>query len=152
MVLRILDVRAFRRDIAGRIYSARVRDFWLREYENYPAHFRTEAIAPIQNKVGAFLAHPVLNRIFSEGRSSFDLRRIMDQRKILLVNLAKGKIGEDVATLLGALLVSSIGVAALSRAEIAESERKDFLSIWMSFKTLPRLVSPICSRSLENTA
>jgi len=138
-VLRLLDDRAFRRDVAGRIYNPRVRDFWFREYENYPAHFRTEAIAPIQNKVGAFLAHPVLNRILGEGRSSFDLRRIMDERKILLVNLAKGKIGEDAATLLGALLVSSMGVSALSRAEIAESERKDFIVYLDEFQNFTTL-------------
>jgi hypothetical protein len=138
-VLRLLDDRAFRRDVVVRVYSPRVRDFWLREYESYPVHFRAEAVAPIQNKVGAFLAHPILNRILCEGTSSFVLRRMMDQRKILLVNLAKGKIGEDAATLLGALLISSMGVAALSRAEIAESERKDFfvyLDEFQNFTTL----------------
>jgi hypothetical protein len=138
-VLRLLSDRAFRREAAARIYSSQVRDFWLREYENYPAHFRTEAIAPIQNKVGAFLAHPVLNRILTGEKSSFDLRRVMDERKILLVNLAKGKIGEDVATLLGALLVASLGVAALSRAEEKESRREDFflyLDEFQNFATL----------------
>jgi hypothetical protein len=138
-VLRLLDDRAFRRDVVVRVYSPRIRDFWLREYESYPVHFRAEAVAPIQNKVGAFLAHPILNRILCEGTSSFVLRRMMDQRKILLVNLAKGKIGEDAATLLGALLISSMGVAALSRAEIAESERKDFfvyLDEFQNFTTL----------------
>jgi hypothetical protein len=151
-VLRLLDDRAFRRDVVVRVYSPRVRDFWFRKYESYPVHFRAEAVAPIQNKVGAFLAHPILNRILCEGTSSFVLRRMMDQRKILLVNLAKGKIGEDAATLLGALLISSMGVAALSRAEIAESERKDFFVYWTSFKILQRLVSPTCFQSLENIA
>jgi hypothetical protein len=138
-VLRLLDDRAFRRDVVVRVYSPRVRDFWLREYENYPVHFRAEAVAPIQNKVGAFLAHPILNRILCEGTSSFVLRRMMDQRKILLVNLAKGKIGEDAATLLGALLISSMGVAALSRAEIAESERKDFFVYLDEFQNFTKL-------------
>jgi hypothetical protein len=138
-VLRLLSDGAFRREAAARIYSSQVREFWLREYENYPAHFRTEAIAPIQNKVGAFLAHPVLNRILGGEKSSFDLRRVMDERKILLGNLAKGKIGEDAATLLGALLVASLGVAALSRAEQTESKRRDFflyLDEFQNFTTL----------------
>jgi hypothetical protein len=87
---------------------------WLREYETYPARFRIEAIAPIQNKVGAFLANPILSGILTQSWSAFDLRQVMDKSRILLVNLAKGKIGEDSAGLLDALLVSRIGLAALS--------------------------------------
>ena len=99
------------------VASARVRDFWLREYESYPLRFRIEAIAPIQNKVGAFLADPVLSGILTQPKSAFDLRQVIDEGKILLVNLAKGKVGENAAALLGALLVSKIGLTALSRAE-----------------------------------
>jgi hypothetical protein len=99
----------------ARVANGQVRDFWLGQYESYPARFRVEAIAPIQNKVGAFLANPLLNRILTQTRSEFNLRQVMDERKISLVNLAKGKIGEDTAGLLGALLVSRIGLAALSR-------------------------------------
>ncbi len=93
-MLRLLDDRTFRQVAAGRVANAQVRDFWLREYESYPRNFRAEAIAPIQNKVGAFLANPVLHNIVTQPKSSFDLRRVMDECKILLVNLAKGKIGE----------------------------------------------------------
>jgi Helicase HerA, central domain len=125
-ILRIMDEPAFRRIAASRVRNAQVRSFWLREYESYPARFRAEAIAPIQNKVGAFLADPVLNAILTQPKSAFDLRRLMDEGKILLVNLAKGKIGEDSAALLGALLVSRIGLAGLSRAEVPENERRDF--------------------------
>lgn len=125
-VLRLLSDDAFRRDVAGRLSNAPVRQFWLREYEGYPPKFRAEAIAPIQNKVGAFLANPTLNRILSQPRSAFDCRRVMDEGKILLVNLSKGKIGEDTASLLGALLVSKFSLAALSRADVAEEERRDF--------------------------
>ena len=80
----------------------------------------------IQNKVGAFVSNPLLQPILGRPRSSFDLRRIMDEGKILLVNLAKGKIGQDVAFLLGALLTTKIGLAALSRADVPEEERRDF--------------------------
>jgi len=138
-VLRLLDDRAFRKNAAGRVHHAQVRDFWLREYEGYPVRFRAEAIAPIQNKVGAFLANPLLNAILTQQRSAFDLRRVMDEGKLLLVNLAKGKIGEDTAALLGALLVSRIGLAGLSRAKASEEERRDFfvyLDEFHSFTTL----------------
>lgn len=138
-VLRLLENDAFRRNAALRIHNAQVRGFWLREYEAYPSRFRVEAIAPIQNKVGAFLSDPRLHRILVQPRSSFNLRNVMDEGKILLVNLSKGKIGEDTAALLGALLVTSIGLAALSRAEIPEPNRRDFylyLDEFQSFTTL----------------
>jgi hypothetical protein len=138
-ILRLLDDRAFRRLAAGRVASSQVRQFWLREYESYPARFRAEAIAPIQNKVGAFLADPLLNQILTQPRSTFDLREVMDHGKILLVNLAKGKIGGDSAALLGALLVARVGLAAVSRADVPEAERRDFylyLDEFQSFTTL----------------
>src|SRR5438552_2164736 len=113
---RLLDDSAFRRHVLVYVRNDQVRRFWLREYENYPARFRAEAIAPIQNKVGEFLVNPVLRGIVGQPKSTFDLRRVMDEGKILLVNLAKGKIGEDTAALLGAMLVTKIGLAALSRA------------------------------------
>jgi len=125
-ILRLLDDRGFRKTVAYRVASPQVRHFWLHEYEGYPARFRAEAVAPIQNKVGAFLADPVLHRILTAPRSGFNLREVMDKSKILVVNLAKGKIGGDAARLLGALLVSRIGLTALSRAEIPEVERRDF--------------------------
>jgi hypothetical protein len=109
-----------------RVYNPHVRAFWLNEYENYPARLRAEAIAPIQNKVGAFLSNPILNNILSQSKSAFELREVMDGGKILLVNLAKGKIGEDASALLGALLVTKIGLASLSRADIPEQTRHDF--------------------------
>src|SRR5437867_805214 len=88
-VLRLLDDSDFRKRAAGRTSNAQVRRFWLQEYEGYPARFRSEAIAPVQNKIGAFLADPVLQKILMEPRSSFDLQRVMDEGKILLVDLSK---------------------------------------------------------------
>ena len=136
---RLLDDQKFRERAAERVANAQVRTFWLREYESYPQRFRTEAIAPIQNKVGAFLANPILQQIFIQSRSAFDVRQVMDQRKIFLVNLAKGKIGEDTAALLGALLVTSISVAALGRADILASERQDFFLYLDEFHTFTTL-------------
>src|SRR5438445_1956348 len=138
-VLRLLDDHAFRREVSSRVYNTQVRDFWLREYENYPLRLRAEAIAPIQNKVGAFLTDPLLNRILTQKRSGFDLRRVMDEGKILLVNLAKGKIGADASALLGALLVTKIGLAGLTRADVREENRRDFYLYMDEFQNFATL-------------
>jgi len=90
----------------------------LLQYEGYTHRYRADAIAPILNEVGAFLADPRLNRIFGRPNKQLRLRTIMDQGKILLVNLAKRKIGEDSAGLLGGLLLTSLGLAAYSHADI----------------------------------
>jgi len=138
-VLRLLSDDAYRREAMKNVSSFPVRAFWLKEYEKYPARFRLEAIAPIQNKVGAFLSNPLLYRILTTPGRPLDLRRVMDERKVLLVNLAKGRIGEDTATLLGALLVSSLAWIAMSRVDLAEDERTDFfvhLDEFHAFTTL----------------
>lgn len=123
---RLLDDKDFRKIVSSNVQNERVRDFWLKEYEGYPARLRAEAIAPLQNKVGAFLADPLLYRILTQEKSEFRLRSVMDEGKLLLVNLSKGKIGEDTAGLLGALIVSRVALAALSRANVPEDERRDF--------------------------
>jgi type IV secretory pathway TraG/TraD family ATPase VirD4 len=138
-IVRLFDDKTFRKHVAEGVANSHVRRFWLKEFEGYPARFRAEAVAPIQNKAGAFLAHPVLQRILTQPKSSFDLRRVMDGGRIFLVNLAKGKIGEDAAALLGAMLVSSIGVAALSRADRPESERREFFLYLDEFHTFTTL-------------
>jgi hypothetical protein len=138
-VLRLLDDKTYRQQAALRTGNGQVRYFWLQEFEHYPARFRIEAIAPIQNKVGAFLADPRLSRILSQPESSFDLRQVMDEGKVLLVNLAKGRLGEDPAALLGALLVSRIGLTALGRADVLEYERRDFCLYLDEFQTFTTL-------------
>jgi hypothetical protein len=136
---RLLDGDTYRKETLRHVSNEQVRSFWLKEYAGYPARFRAEAVAPLQNKVGAFLANPIIYRIVAQERSAFRLRKVMDEGKILLVNLAKRKIGADTQALLGALLVSRIGLAALSRADQAEEERRDFylyLDEFHSFTTL----------------
>jgi GTPase SAR1 family protein len=125
-ILLLLSDRRFRGNALGHIRSEQVRNFWKDEFESYPVRLRAEAIAPVQNKVGAFLADPILNRILTQQRSSFRLRNVMDQNKILLVNLAKGMIGSDTSSLLGSLIVARLGLAAMSRADTEETKRKDF--------------------------
>jgi Helicase HerA, central domain len=137
-VLRLLDDHAFRREVSNRVFNTQVRDFWLREYENYPPRLRAEAIAPIQNKVGAFVTDPLLNRILTQKRSAFDLRRVMDDGKIMLVNLAKGKIGADASALLGALLVTKIGLAGLTALTSRKNRGAISIYTWTSSRTSPR--------------
>jgi len=120
-VPRLLDDADFRSYVVGSVQNAAVRRFWLCEYQKFPANFRAEAISPIQNKIGEFLVNPLLRRIVGHPKSSFDLRQVMDQGKILLVNLAKGKIGEDTAALLGAMLVTKFSLAAMSRSDVPEA-------------------------------
>jgi hypothetical protein len=134
-VLRLLGDDKFREEAGGKLENPQVRDFWLGEFARYSQRFRGEAIAPIQNKVGAFLADPRLNRILTRPKSSFDLRRVMDEGRILLVNLSKGKIGEDGAALLGALLVAQMGVMGLARADMPEEDRRDFYLYLDEFQT-----------------
>lgn len=125
-ILRLLSEKDFRDEVIPFINNEQVKDFWINEYNKYPERLKAEAISPIQNKVGAFLAHPVLNKILTNPSKPLSLRKIMDEGKILLVNLAKGSLGEDTANLLGSLLISRFDLAALSRADTEENERQDY--------------------------
>jgi len=138
-ILRLLSEETYRKEIAANIANEPVKTFWLHEYPKYSFRYRADGIAPIQNKVGAFLADPTLRRILTEPQKDLHLRQIMDTGGVLVVNLAKGKIGEDSANLLGSLLVSTLGLAAFSRAEVQHSQRKPFylyLDEFQSFTTL----------------
>jgi hypothetical protein len=138
-VLPLLMDRNFRRVAITHMLNPQVRTFWSQEYEGYPAKFRAEAIAPIQNKVGAFLANPLLYKILTGSETTLNLRKIMDERKILLVDLAKGKMGGDASALLGALLVTSVGWSAFGRAEVPEKDRADFYVYLDEFHTFTTL-------------
>ena len=138
-VLRIVNDKEFRQKVVAETTNDQVRAFWWGEYEHYSPAFRAVVVAPIQNKVGAFLTDPILSRILTQKKSSFDLREVMDRGKILLVNLAKGKIGEDSAALLGALLITKAGIAGLSRADVPEDDRRDFFIFADEFHTFTTL-------------
>lgn len=138
-ILRLFDEDAFRRRVASQVTNPQVQRFWLKEYPGYSPGMRKEAIAPIQNKVGAFLADPRLRAILTQSRSAFDLRAVMDHGGILLVNLAKGKLGEDASALMGALLVSQIGFTGLCRADVREEDRRDFYLYVDEFQTFSTL-------------
>lgn len=123
---RLLVDRPYRQYVVGHLTDPVVKQYFETEYENYSPQFRTEAIAPIQNKVGQFLSSKTIRNIIGQAKSSFDVRRIMDEGKILLIDLSTGKIGEDTAALLGSMIITKIQLAAMSRADVHESQRPDF--------------------------
>ena len=137
-ILRLLNDKTYRSAIVDRLANDQVRRFWQDEYDHYPPRLKAEAIAPIQNKVGAFLADPTLRRILTSPDRPIHFRRIMDEGKIVIVNLARGQVGADTTSLLGALLVTTASLAAFSRAEIPEAVRRPFfvyLDEFQSFTT-----------------
>lgn len=147
-LLRILSDRRFRASVLERVESPIVRDFWLKDYEQWPPRLRLEAIAPVQTKVGAFLADPRLARILTAPDQVLHIRRMMDEGKVLLVNLSRGELGEDSASLLGGLLVTTIALAAFSRAELPEESRRPFflyVDEFQNFATgaLPNMASEL---------
>jgi len=138
-VLRIFSDRGFRIRIAKPLRNKTVRTFLLYEFEQFSFGYRSDSTAPIQNKVGAFLADPVLDRILTAPKEDLHIRRIMDEGGVLLVNLGKGELGEDTSSLLGGLLVTTIGLAAFSRADTPPAERRSFfvyIDEFQSFTTL----------------
>ena len=123
---RLLSDPAYRKTIVGRVSDPVVRMFWEREFAGWKTQYQSEATAPILNKVGQFLSQPILRAIVGQSHSRLDFRRIMDEGRVLIVNLSKGRIGEDASNLLGSLLISSIQLAAMSRADMPEKERRDY--------------------------
>jgi hypothetical protein len=103
-----------------------VRAFWLTEYAAYDSRFRNEAIAPIQNKVGAFLANPFIRSILCQNSSTLKIPEAMNKGKVLIVNLSKGNLGTEPAHLLGALLITACSQAAEARRHMPEHDRRDF--------------------------
>jgi hypothetical protein len=125
-ITRILTDKKFRNEVLEYVEDPVVRNFWNVEFASWNDKFATEAVAPVLNKVGAFTANPTVRNIIGQPKSSFNIRQIMDERKILIVNLSRGLIGEDNAALLGALLVTKIQMGAMSRADISMEERVPF--------------------------
>lgn len=140
---RLLTERDFRRGLLSRVSNEEVRAFWRDEYERYSPGFRSVVAAPLQNKVGAFLSDPLLRTILASEQSSIDLAATMDEGRVLLVNLARGRMGEGPAALIGALLVAVLGLSAFRRASQLPAERRDFFLYLDEFQIL-------ATRSLAN--
>ncbi len=122
-VPRLLLDRSYRSEAIKQVQNPSVKDFWTKEFSNYNRY----DLLPVLNKIGGMLAHPVIKRVMIENTEEISLRKAMDEQKIVLVNLSKGHVGEDVAHILGALLISSISSAAFSRVDTEEAERVPFM-------------------------
>ncbi len=127
-ITRLLSDKNYQKYIVYKLKDPVLKEFWEKEYTQMMSNPRlhTEAVAPIQNKVGRFLASSTIRNIVGQRTSSLDLDEIMNEGKILLINLSKGKIGEDNANLLGSLMISRINFTAMQRVNIPEDERRDF--------------------------
>ncbi|MBP9864356.1 type IV secretion system DNA-binding domain-containing protein [Patescibacteria group bacterium] len=123
---RLLVDKDYRSRVIDKIRDPIVKTFWVAEFSSWSEKYATEAIAPVQNKVGQFLSASIIRNIVAQVKSTIDPRRIMDEGKILIVNLSKGRIGEDNMRLLGGMLITKIQMAAMERVSIPEPERRDF--------------------------
>lgn len=123
---RLLVDKDYRQMIIGNLKDPVVKAFWVHEYEQWREQFRNEAIAPIQNKVGQFLSTSIIRNVVGQSKSTIDIFKIMNEGKIFLVNVSKGRVGEDNSALLGGMIITKIQLAAMERVRIPEDERKDF--------------------------
>lgn len=126
---RLLAEKEYRKRIVDQVTDPEVKAFWTQEFAKYQDKYATEATAAIQNKVGQFVSNSLVRNLIGQPVSSFNMREAMDQRKIILVDISKGRIGEDASRLLGAMLITKIQLAALSRVDIPRHERADFTLI-----------------------
>lgn len=126
-ITRMLTDKRFRNEVLTHVEDTVVLNFWNIEFASWNDKFQAEAIAPVLNKVGAFTANPIIRNIIGQSKSTFNIRKLMDEGKILIVNLSKGLLGEDNASILGAFLVIKIQLAAMSRADIPNiDDRRPF--------------------------
>jgi len=123
---RMLVDDKFRKKVVSQISDPIVKKFWADEFEKMQERQRTEAVAPIQNKVGQFLSSSIIRNIVGQPKSMIDLRFAMDRKKIFVCNLSKGKIGEDNSSLLGSMIITKFQLDAMSRSNIPEKDRTDF--------------------------
>ncbi|NCN03917.1 MAG: type IV secretion system DNA-binding domain-containing protein [Candidatus Pacebacteria bacterium] len=125
-IIDLLTNERYREKVVDNLEDPILKGFWVDEFDKMQPRQMTEAIAPILNKIGQFVTSPIIRNVVNANKSSFSIEDIMNERKILLVNLSQGKLGEDNATLLGAMLITKIQLAAMGRVYVTEEERKDF--------------------------
>lgn len=119
---KMLSDKEYRNKVITNVTDPSVKSYWVKEYAGYTERFAAEAIPAIQNKIGQFTSNPLIRNIIGQGKSSFDFRDIMDNKKIMIINLSKGRVGEGNANLIGSMLITKIYLAAMSRAEKNEKE------------------------------
>ena len=123
---RMLAEPSYRKRIVRNIKDPVVKAFWVNEFASYNDRYAQEAVAPIQNKIGQFLSASVIRNIVAQVKSKIDIREIIDTKKIFIMNLSKGRIGEDNSRLLGGMLVTKLQLSAMERVDTAEEDRSDF--------------------------
>ncbi|MFA6081945.1 MAG: type IV secretion system DNA-binding domain-containing protein [Patescibacteria group bacterium] len=124
-IVKMLTDKKYREKVVAEVKDPVIKDFWENEFAGWDQKFASEAASPILNKVGQFIATSTIRNIVGQPKSTFDVRKIMDEGKILLINLSRGKIGEDNSSLLGAMMITKIQLAAMSRADVPEDQRTD---------------------------
>lgn len=130
-VSRILTDKTYRKKVVDNVKDPSVRAYWIDEFAKYSEQYAKEAVPGIQNKLGQFTSNPLIRNIIGQPHSSFDIRKMMDEGKILIVNLSKGQLGEGNANLLGGMIITKIYLAAMSRADLTESELKKLPNFYM---------------------
>ncbi|MBI2514601.1 type IV secretion system DNA-binding domain-containing protein [Candidatus Wolfebacteria bacterium] len=125
-IMRMLAEKDYRKKIVDNLQDPVIKAFWINEFDRYTQRLEIEAVAAIQNKVGQFVSNPLIRNIVGQTHSAIDMRKVMDEGKILIINIAKGRIGEDNSALLGAMMVTKLQLAAMSRVDIPMEERRDF--------------------------
>jgi energy-coupling factor transporter ATP-binding protein EcfA2 len=125
-MLRLLSDGSYRKRVIHDIQDPVIKNFWEGEFEKMPDKLRAESVSPIQNKVGQFVTSTMVRQIIGSSKSTINLAEIMDEGKILILNLSQGKLGEDNASLLGAMIITQIQLAAMGRSYSKEEDRKDF--------------------------
>ncbi len=123
-VNRMLADKDYRNKVVANIKDPSVKSFWVDEFAKYGEKYMQEAGAAIQNKIGQFISNPLVRNIIGQPKSSFDIREVMDNKKILIINLSKGRVGETNANLLGSMIITKLYLGALSRADASESKLK----------------------------
>ncbi len=123
-VNRMLADKEYRKKVVDNVTDVSVKSFWVDEFAKYTERQAAEAVPAIQNKIGQFTANPLIRNIVGQTKSSFDIRKIMDDRKILIINLSKGMVGETNANLLGSMMITKIYLGAMSRADVHEKNMK----------------------------
>ena len=123
---RLLSDKIYRRRVIMKLKDPVVKAFWEQEFASYSEKYAQEAVSAIQNKIGQFLSASVIRNMVAQVKSTIDVREIMDGKKIFIMNLSKGRIGEDNSRLLGGMLITKIQLAAMERVDTPEKDRKDF--------------------------
>lgn len=116
--------KEYRKKVVENVTDPSVKSYWVDEFANYTERFAAEATPAIQNKIGQFTSNPLIRNIIGQPKSSFDFRKIMDEQKILIVNLFKGRLGEGNANLIGSMLITKLYLAAMSRANVSAAEMR----------------------------